>query len=158
MAWSGDNPERAGAAVLARRRRDLAELDFRREVRRLLDGGDSVEDVAVWVGLPLRPEHAQEVVRAASEVSMPVEGLSGATPYEICERYSVGEFDRAQLIDELKRYPYVPGGRPAPGDDLIVDPPGTSFEISHAKRMGLVDEAVYRDVFDDAWRAQADGG
>ncbi len=132
--------------MLARRRMDLAELDFQREVRRLLEAGDSVEHVAVWLRMKLRPTAAQELVRAAGEVPMPLEGLSGATPYEICERYSVGQFDRERLIDELKRYPYVPEGTLAPGDDLIVDPPGTISDVILAESMDLIDETVYGEV------------
>lgn len=38
------------------------------------------------------------------------DGFSGATPYEVCERYAVGEIDRDMPIDEFTNYLYVPGG------------------------------------------------
>lgn len=36
------------------------------------------------------------------------EGFSGADPYEIIQRYVIGELDRAQLLDELGRWEYTP--------------------------------------------------
>lgn len=53
------------------------------------------------------------------------EGFSGATPYGLCQRYAAGVIDRAQLVDELIRFPYVKGGETDGCDSLIVDEPGT---------------------------------
>lgn len=49
-------------------------------------------------------------LRTASKVEMPLPGFSGATPAEICQRYAAGFIDRAQLVDELVRFPYAKSG------------------------------------------------
>lgn len=67
---------------------------------------------------------------------MSLDGFSGATPAEICQRYAAGFIDRAHLVDELTRFPYVKGGQTDGYDSLIVDPPGTWSEVSAAVRRG----------------------
>ncbi|OUE31502.1 hypothetical protein BFL35_04715 [Clavibacter michiganensis] len=79
---------------------------------------------------------------------MPVEGFSGATPLEICERYAVGLLDREQLVDELTRFPYVPLEKADGWDDLVVNPRGTWMDLSIARGEKLIDTDVYREVFD----------
>ena len=54
---------------------------------------------------------------------------------------------RAQLVDELTRFPYVKGGQTDGYDSLIVDPPGTWSEVSAAVRRGAIEEDVYEEVF-----------
>ncbi len=78
---------------------------------------------------------------------MSLDGFSGATPAEICQRYAAGFIDRAQLVDELTRFPYVKGGQTDGYDSLIVDPPGTWSEVSAAVRRGAIEEDVYEEVF-----------
>lgn len=78
---------------------------------------------------------------------MSLDGFSGATPAEICHRYAAGFIDRAQLVDELTRSPYVKGGQTDGYDSLIVDPPGTWSEVSAAVRRGAIEEDVYEEVF-----------
>ncbi|WP_157550715.1 hypothetical protein [Microbacterium sp. Root553] len=76
-----------------------------------------------------------------------LEGFSGSTPYEICERFAAGLIEESQVIDELVRYPYAPGGTTDGYDSLIVDPPGTWSEVSTAARHGLIGDNVYEAVF-----------
>ena len=78
---------------------------------------------------------------------MSLDGFSGATPAEICQRYAAGFIDRAHLVDELTRFPYVKGGQTDGYDSLIVDPPGTWSEVSDAARRGLIEDDVYEEVF-----------
>lgn len=140
-----DIPGEANAAVLARRRKEIAELDYRRALRRLEQRGCSQREIARWLGIA-QPS-VLSALRTAAAVSMPLDGFSGATPYEICQRYSVGFIDRAQLIDELTRFRYVKGGQTDGYDSLIVDPPGTWSEVCDAVRHRLIDEGVYEGVF-----------
>ncbi|MDR1441790.1 MAG: hypothetical protein LBJ02_05285 [Bifidobacteriaceae bacterium] len=108
---------------------------MRRAVRRLVEGGSIPARVSSWIGLP-----ESEV---AAEVPMPLEGFSGATPKEICERYAAGEIDREQLIDELVRYPYVPRGKSDGYDSLLIDPPGSFAEVQEAGFRGLISSELY---------------
>jgi hypothetical protein len=141
-----DVPAEVRSAERALRVLRLVELDYLREVRRLLDFGYDevklVQDLAVFQPADL------DRIAAAREVPVPVEGFSGATPYEICERHSVGMLDRDRLVDELVRFPYVPMDEPDGYDNLVVNPPGTWMEVERASRNGLIDMDVYREVFD----------
>ncbi|MBF4624784.1 hypothetical protein [Clavibacter sp. VKM Ac-2872] len=139
-------PAERESAVRAVVRWRLAELDLQREVRRLLDGGadrdELAKDLRLFGGNDLRR------LDGARDVTMPVEGFSGATPLEICERYAVGHLDREQLVDELTRFPYVPLDKPEGWDDLVVNPPGTWNDLSLALGEKLIDIEVYGEVFD----------
>lgn len=129
----------------ARRRKELHELDYRRALRRLHENGYSQRDIAKWLGIA-QPS-VLSGLRSAAKLTMPLDGFSGATPYEICQRYAAGFIGRAQLIDELTRFPYVKGGQTDGYDSLIVDPPGTWSEVSDALHRGFMDERVYEEVF-----------
>jgi hypothetical protein len=78
---------------------------------------------------------------------MPLEGFSGATPKEICERYAAGEISREQLVDELVRFPYAPRGETDGYDSLLVDPPGSFAEVEEAGFSGLIGLDEYEQVF-----------
>lgn len=138
-------PAEARAAVLARRRKEMDELDYRRELRRLDERGYSQREIARWLGIAQPSVH--NALRTAAKVPMPLDGFSGATPYEICQRYAAGFIDRGKLVDELTRFPYVKGGETDGYDSLIVDPPGTWSEVDDAARRGLIEDDVYEEVF-----------
>ncbi|OUE20010.1 hypothetical protein BFL34_02158 [Clavibacter michiganensis] len=140
-----DVPEEVAPAASALLRLRLAELDYLREVRRLLDAGRPEEELARELRV-FRPEDLARL-RAAREVSIPLEGFSGALPMEICERYAAGMLERERLVDELARYPYLPLDRTDGWDDLMVNPPGTWAEFMLAIDIGLVEDALYEEVF-----------
>lgn len=138
-------PAEARAAVRARRRKEMDELDYRRELRRLGQRGYSQREIAKWLGIA-QPS-VLSALRTAAKVSMPLQGFSGATPYEICQRYAAGFIDRAKLVDELTRFPYVKSGQTDGYDSLIIDPVGTWSEVGDAARRGLIEDDVYEEVF-----------
>ncbi|MEV4738573.1 MULTISPECIES: hypothetical protein [unclassified Microbacterium] len=138
-------PAEARAAMRARRRKEIDELDYRRELRRLEERGYTQTQISKWLGIA-QPS-VLSALRTAAKVAMPLDGFSGATPYEICQRYAGGIIDRAQLVDELTRFPYVEGGHTDGYDSLIVDPAGTWSEVSDARRRGLIENDVYEEVF-----------
>ncbi|CAN7552703.1 hypothetical protein LJR186_004000 [Microbacterium foliorum] len=138
-------PAEARAAMRARRRKEIDELDYRRELRRLEERGYTQTQISKWLGIA-QPS-VLSALRTAAKVAMPLDGFSGATPYEICQRYAGGLIDRTQLVDELTRFPYVEGGHTDGYDSLIVDPAGTWSEVSDARRRGLIENDVYEEVF-----------
>lgn len=138
-------PVEARAAVRARLRKEIGELDYRRELRRLKELGYSQRDISKWLGIA-QPS-VLSALRTAAKVAMPREGFSGATPYEICQRYAAGFLDRENLVDELTRFPYVKGGQTDGHDSLIVDPAGTWSEVEGAAHQGLIEDDVYEEVF-----------
>jgi hypothetical protein len=141
-----DVPAEVRSAERALRVLRLVELDYLREVRRLLDSGYDeaklVQDLAVFQPADL------DRIAAAREVPVLVGGFSGATPYEICERYSVGMLDRERLVDELVRFPYVARDQVDGYDDLVVNPPGTWADVERASGNDLIDIDIYSEVFD----------
>lgn len=139
-------PAEAHAAVQARRRKEIDELDYRRELRRLRDRGFSQNEISQWLGISQPAVHS--ALRTAAKVPMPLEGFSGATPAEICQRFAAGFIDRAQLIDELSRYPYQPVGKTDGYDWLTEEPPGTFNEVVDAAHQGLIDDGIYDAVMD----------
>jgi len=138
-------PADAREAVKARRRKEIDELDYRRQLRRLEDAGYTQKQIGTWLGIA-QPS-VLSALRTAAKVPMPLEGFSGATPDEICQRYAGGLISRAQLVDELTRFPYAKGGKTDGYDSLIVDPPGTWSEVSDAVRRGLIEDDIYEEVF-----------
>ncbi|QRY42321.1 hypothetical protein JVX92_14890 (plasmid) [Microbacterium hominis] len=145
MTILADAPREAHDAVRARRRQQLDELDYRRSVLALTEHGYNQNQIARWLGIT-QPSVAS-ALKTARKVTRPVEGFSGATPMEICQRYAAGLIDRAQLVDELARFPYAP--RPeTDGVDWLVDtPPGTWMEVTLAHYQRLIDDAIYDEVF-----------
>lgn len=140
-----DMPAEVRKVVQAKRRMKIDELDYRRGLVEVQNKGYSQRQLSAWLGL--KQPSVQSALQTAAKVTMPMEGFSGATPYEICERYDAGLIDRAQLVAELTRFPYVPGGTTDGYDSLIVDPPGTWSEVSDAIRRGLIEDDVYEEVF-----------
>lgn len=75
-------------------------------------------------------------------------GFSGASPYEIAQRYFVGEIGRESLIEQLAHWDYAPQGQTDGYDSLLVDPPGTFDEVGKALADGLLDDATYDAIVD----------
>ncbi|NQX34726.1 hypothetical protein [Herbiconiux sp. VKM Ac-2851] len=138
-------PAAARAAVRARQRKEIDELDYRRELRRLSEFGYSQREISKW--LNIAQPSVLSALKTASKVAMPLNGFSGATPAEICQRYAAGFLERAQLVDELTRFPYAKGGTTDGYDSLIVDPPGTWAEVDDANRRGLIEDDLYEEIF-----------
>ena len=128
-----------------RSRRDLLELDIRREVKQFRRDGLSERKIAALVAVSQPTIH--KMLEVADRDPDPLEGFKGATPLEICQRFDAGEFGREELIDQLVRFPYAKGGKTDGYDSLIVDPPGTWSEVSQAIDRGLIGEDVYEEVF-----------
>ncbi len=140
------NTDRRGRRVRQlRSRRDLIELDIRREVKQLRRDGLSEREIAALVKVSQPTIH--KMLEVADRDLDPLEGFKGATPLEICQRYDAGEFGRDELVDQLVRFPYAKGGKTDGYDWLVVDPPGTWSEISQAVDRGFIDDDIYEAVF-----------
>lgn len=138
-------PEEVRAARKLRYRKDLDQLDFRRKLVSLSQSYTQ-RQVADW--LALAQPTVSKTLRTAEKDPVVRPGFSGATPMEICERYAAGMIERDQLVDELIRFDYEPGGETDGYDSLTMDPPGTWTEVQDALRRGLIEEDVYVKVFD----------
>lgn len=123
---------------------ELTQTDLRREMQHLSTLPLSQREIADSLGVS-QPALSKALKRAENVKSVP-EGFSGASPYEICQRYAVGQLGREQVIDELTRWPYtpIPAGD---GYELIVHPPGTVEEVVHAFYNGLIDKSIYEEIY-----------
>lgn len=138
--------ERPGQHVRRlRSRRDLLELDIRRELKQYRREGLSEREIAAMVEVSQPTVH--KMLEVAAKDPEPLEGFKGATPLEICQRYDAGEFGREELVDQLVRFPYANDAATDGYDWMAADPPGSWSEISVAIERGLIDESVYEDVF-----------
>lgn len=134
-----------GHVRLLRHRQAIDRLDELRQLRALSIAGLSQVELARQLGIT-QPS-VNKALKRAMAVRDVLDGFSGATPFEIAQRYAAGLIDRDQLIDELGRFPYVPfsiAGRP--GMNATV--PGTAREILDALDAGLIDEDTYDAIQD----------
>ena len=137
-------------AAKLRRRRDLHDLDYRRALRkvRAVVQREGYAQRSVADNLGISQPALSKALRSAEQVQEPREGFSGASPYEICERYHVEFIDREQLIDELLRWPYAKRGKTDGFDGLAIDPPGAWGDVTKALDDGLIDGETYDQILD----------
>lgn len=70
------------------------------------------------------------------------------TPLAICQEYAAGLIDRAQLIDELRRFPYAPKTVDLdPINDIVTDPDNSWAGVETALLSGVIDRSIYVEVF-----------
>src|SRR5450756_1930654 len=95
--------ERIPDAEVARRlrsRREVDGLDYYRVLRRL---AVQMTQVDLARSLGLTQPSISSALKSAARVAEPREGFSGASPYEIAQRYSAGEMNRDQTIEGIAR-------------------------------------------------------
>jgi hypothetical protein len=141
-------------AAKLRRRRDLDDLDYRRALRevRLVAQREGYAQRSVADGLGISQPALSKALRSTETVAEPREGFSGASPYEICERYDAGFIERDQLIDELTRWSYGEQGSTDGYDSLIVDESGSWTDVELAFGHDLIDKSIYEEVFNQLTR------
>lgn len=132
-------------ARLLRARREVDRVDYLRTVRVL---SASLRQAELAQALGVTQPAISATVKKAREVEDPLEGFSGASPYEIAQRYRAGQLTRAQLLDELSRFPYAPTPRTDGVDWLVADVPKTVGEVLDALHDGLIDAELYDKVQD----------
>lgn len=130
--------------LVARTRIELANLDYRRIVKRLVAEGHTQGAIAQAVGVS-QPAVAQ-ILRRSKDVAFPVEGFAGAGPLEICQRYAVGELEHDEAVAQLARWDYPAAEPPVFGDDLSWEPPGGWDEVELACFRGLIDDDFIDEV------------
>lgn len=133
--------DRAKEARLLRRRSELDRLTYIRKVGELAPLG-SQREIAKVLGIAQPNVH--KTMKAAAAAPPLVEGFSGADPYEIAERYSIGELTLFQLVDELLRWDYPPTKNRTDGyDDLVFSVPGSWDDLVRAVDHELIDGRTY---------------
>ncbi|UNX53176.1 hypothetical protein MF406_09005 [Georgenia sp. TF02-10] len=126
-----------------RRLRHRQAVDRLDELRHLRQLSATMTQTALAKALAIsQPSINSALKRAATVPDVPA-GFSGASPYEIAERYAAGLIDRDQLIDELGRFPYARTPTTDGYDWLTDEVPNTTGDIGDALDDGLIDEDTY---------------
>jgi hypothetical protein len=123
-----------------RHRQVVDRLDELRLVRRL---SSTMSQTALAKALAMSQPSINSALKRAAKVPDVLEGFSGASPYEIAERYAAGMIDRDQLIGELGRFPYAPTPTTDGYDWLVDEVPNTVGDVLEALHDGLIDEDAY---------------
>lgn len=136
----------AGHARTLRQQVHLNQLDYRRELARLASLGGSQREWARTLGIS-QPS-LSSALKTAEKVPPARPGFSGADPYEVCQRYAVGQLTREQLIDELKRWDYVVREKREHDffDDLRFSTPGSFDDVGRAFDDRLIDDKLYDTI------------
>ena len=137
------------AKATARKR--LAETDFLTTVAAITERVPQTQIAAA-----LRTSQAnisRWAARGREHMQRRLGGRLGADPYEIAQRYALGEIPRDAMIAALISWPYeeppeLAAGPLGPWEDGVVPLPEGSFErtVGRAFDDGLLDEAAYETV------------
>lgn len=143
-----DYPMEAERARTLRQQLELNQLDYRRELSRLVSLGGSQREWARALGIS-QPS-LSSALKTAEKVPPVRPRFSGADPYEVCQRYAVGQLSREQLICELARWDYVvPEKREHDYfDDLRFSTPGSFDDVVRALGDGLLGAELYDTILD----------
>lgn len=95
----------------------------------------------------MRPvgRHPPTLIQLAAAVLDVRPGFSGATPYEIAQRYDAGELTRKEVVDELGRWDYRPGS-PSDGYDWSTHDAGEFAEVERAHTDHLIEDTTYDEI------------
>jgi len=132
-------------AQALRHRLELGEIDYRRELARLVSSGMSVRELGL--AMKLRESILVSQLEAAKKIDPVRPGFSGGSPREICLRYKAGQVSRDQVIDQLVHWDYVPR-KPVedPYSDLRFYTPGSIDDVVQAFRDGIIDDETYDTI------------
>ncbi|MDR1014179.1 MAG: MarR family transcriptional regulator [Coriobacteriales bacterium] len=125
--------------------REIAEIEYKRAVKHV-EGTGVLSQVELAETLGITQPSVSYAVRRARDVDDPRDGFAGATPFEICQRYSVGELQRKQLLDQLVKWEYAEPTQTDGYDALISDAPGSFRDVERAAIMGLIENDIYETV------------
>ena len=125
-----------------RSRQVLTRVSYLRELRRAAQETTQTQ-LARLIGIS-QPS-VNSALKSAAAVPDVRPGFSGATTYEIAQRYDAGEVTREQTIDELGRWSYRPGS-PSDGYDWTPADAGEFADVRRAFSEHLIDAEMYDEI------------
>ncbi|MCM6761276.1 helix-turn-helix domain-containing protein [Rathayibacter sp. ZW T2_19] len=125
-----------------RSRQVVTRVSYLRELRRAAQGTTQTQ-LARLIGIS-QPS-VNSALKSAAAVPDVRPGFSGATTYEIAQRYDAGELTREQTIDELGRWSYRPGS-PSDGFDWTTADAGEFEDVERAFSEHLIDAEMYDEI------------
>ena len=131
--------------------KELIELAELRMVKALADAGAKHNQFAR--GLGISKYELPDMLKKAERVEPIRAGFSSGSPYEICQRYYVGELTRAQAIDELVRWEYKPQAKGEEWDPWGMEGGaprvrGSWDDLDTAEIHNLIDDDFFNEVAD----------
>ncbi|WP_127886803.1 hypothetical protein [Rathayibacter festucae] len=134
----------AGTDLLRRlrSRQVVTRVSYLRELRRVAEDTTQTQ-LARLIGIS-QPS-VNSALKSAAAVPDVRTGFSGATTYEIAQRYDAGELTREQTVDELGRWSYRPGS-PSDGYDWITGDEGEFADVARAHTEHLIDGTMYEEI------------
>ena len=132
-------------------RKKLLDLEIYRAAKTLADAGATPHDFAH--GLGINEYKLPDMLKKAERVEPIRAGFSSGSPYEICQRYYVGELTRAQAIDELVRWEYKPQAKGEEWDPWGMEGGaprvrGSWDDLDTAEIHNLIDDDFFNEVAD----------
>lgn len=101
-------------------------------------------------GLRIAQPSVSSALKTAEKIPDVLPGFSGASPYEIAQRYRAGMLTEAQVIDELAWWEYksveYTDGPPDWNAGAVTE--GTWAEVERACSDGLLEPEVYDAIID----------
>ena len=130
-------------------RKKLLDLEIYRAAKTLADAGAKNNQFAR--GLGINEYKLPDMLKKAERVEPIRAGFSSGSPYEICQRYYVGELTRAQAIDELVRWEYKPQAKGEEWDPWGMEGGaprvrGSWDDMHTAKTHKLIDHSLMLEV------------
>ncbi|ROQ52558.1 hypothetical protein EDF36_3717 [Rathayibacter sp. PhB152] len=125
-----------------RSRQVVTRVSYLRELRRAAQD-TTQRQLARLIGIS-QPS-VNSALKSAAAVPDVRPGFSGATTYEIAQRYDAGELTREQTIDELGRWSYRPGS-PSDGFDWTTADAGEFEDVERAFSEHLIDAEMYDEI------------
>jgi len=125
-----------------RSRQVVTRVSYLRELRRAAQDMTQTQ-LARLIGIS-QPS-VNSALKSAAAVPDVRPGFSGATTYEIAQRYDAGELTREQTIDELGRWSYRPGS-PSDGYDWTTADAGEFADVRRAFSEHLIDAETYDEI------------
>lgn len=129
--------------VRARQRMLVDGLDYRRVLKEVRGSMTQVQMAEV---LGLSQPAVAKALKAAEGTPDVLEGFSGASVIEVCQRFAAGLIDRDQVVRELVAWPYVDEGGFDEFGEYTGPVSGTVDDLSVARGLGFIDDGVYADV------------
>ena len=125
-----------------RSRQVVTRVSYLRELRRAAQDTTQTQ-LARLIGIS-QPS-VNSALKSAAAVPDVRPGFSGATTYEIAQRYDAGELTREQTIDELGRWSYRPGSL-SDGFDWTTADAGEFEDVERAFSEHLIDAEMYDEI------------
>jgi hypothetical protein len=134
------------AVKAVRRLRYRQAVDRLDELRLIQSLAESMSQSALAEALSISQPAIHKALRKAEGIGRVPDGFSGASPFEVAERYAAGLIGRTQVVRELAAWDYAPSPSIDPLDWLTAEAGGTFREVVRALTCGLIDESIYEEV------------